>query len=605
MTVAVKHTTTKTVTTTANGNQVTQSTTTSHHVTVKSLLDRFVDLSLESDPFLCAQFGIRKHEDKLYDISKKAQLEKREKWLALQTEAKDFADKAQAILSEEEATNLNVLLDTCEANLVQAGIAGEDGYAIELENSHFGGLFVHLEVIFQNYQRVETAEDLHNYKKRLELCEDQFDHMIENFRSGIRRGITLSKESIELVIQKFGGSAGPEQPSSYDEDTEAAIKSPLNRAEKCKELLGDEHFLVATIRDIIFPGYSRAKRFLVEEYQQHARQYPGIYGLPDYERQYANYIYQNTNVRYGADEIHQIGIKEVARIEALLNEAKTACGFEGTLQEFQTAIQDKEKFPHLYYENSDDVLADYNKICQAAKEKMVDYFEKFPKFECTVAPVPEFLEKQMPLALYFSGTPTKAGQFMANMRLHKIKPSHQKTALCLHEANPGHHHQVSLGLENEDLHLARRMVFQTSYAEGWGLYCEYLGEEMGFYKDPFQYFGRLELEQFRAIRLVVDSGLHGKGWSVEQAVDYMLSKVSMSRAEIESEVKRYCALPGQALSYKVGEFKIKELRRYAEAELGDKFDIKKFHSCIIDSGMVPLGTLETIIKKWVASVKAA
>ncbi|ORY23766.1 DUF885-domain-containing protein [Rhizoclosmatium globosum] len=605
MTVAVKHTTTKTVTTTTDGKKVSQSTTTSHHVTVKSLLDRFVDLSFEIDPFSCAAFGIRKHEDVNFDISRKGQLERREKWLALQADTKNFADKTQAILSDEEAINLNLLLDTIEANLVQAGIAGEDGYFIELENSHFDGYFVHLESIFQDYQRVETAEDLHNYKKRLELCGEQFDHMIEHYRSGIRRGITLSKESIELVIQKFGASAGPEEPCSFEESTEAAIKSSWNRAEICKELLGDEHFLVSAIRDVIFPGYSRAKRFLVEEYQQHARQYPGIYGLPDYERQYANYIYQNTNVRYGADEIHQIGIKEVARIEALLNEAKTACGFEGTLQEFQTAIQDKEKFPHLYYENSDDVLADYTKITQAAKEKMVDYFEKFPKFDCSVVAMPEFLEQRMPIALYFSGTPEKAGRFAANMQLHKVKPSHQKTAVCLHEANPGHHHQISLGLENEDLHLARRMAFHTAYAEGWGLYCEYLGEEMGFYKDPFQYFGRLEAEQFRAVRLVVDSGLHAKGWSVEQAVDYILSKVSMSRPEVESEVKRYCVRPGQALSYKVGEFKIKELRRYAEAELGDKFDIKKFHSCIIDSGMLPLGTLETIVKRWVSSVKTA
>ncbi|KAI8616374.1 hypothetical protein BC830DRAFT_205501 [Chytriomyces sp. MP71] len=470
-------------------------------------------------------------------------------------------------------------------------------------SDHMSSAFAFLEMIVRNYQREEDKQDIINYKTRLGLLAVQVPHVIASYQSGIRRGITLNKEGTLLMIKKFRDASGGDDVSA-EAATEFARKSPLNKAAKAKEFLGDEDYLLAPIRDLLIPGFAKIAKFLEDEYLQHARPTPGLYGLPDFEAQYSTFILENTNIKYTASEIHEIGLVEVARIEALMEKSKTDFGFQGTLQEFQKDLNNKEKYPSLFYDNADDITKDYVSICEAAKAKMVDYFDKFPKFDCKVEAVPEFLEAQMPLAFYMQGTPTTAGTFSFNNRLHKIKPSHQKTALCLHEANPGHHHQVSLAYENENLHLARRLVMQTSYAEGWGLYCEYLGEEMGFYSDPLQYFGRLELEMFRAIRLVVDSGLHGKGWSVDQAVDYMLSKVSMSRDEIVTEVSRYCVIPGQALSYKVGEFKIKELRRFAEAELGAKFDIKKFHACVIDFGSLPLGTLEIVVKNWVAATKA-
>ncbi|KAJ3015608.1 UNVERIFIED_CONTAM: hypothetical protein HDU68_012645 [Siphonaria sp. JEL0065] len=606
MTVGVKHTVeTRTTKTFADGHKETSTATSAYTVSVKSLLDKFVDLQFQESPTACIMFGVRKYEDRrVFSLSKEDALAARERLVDLQTEVKAFLEQAGDALSAKEAADIAFLLETIDMDLTARGIPGEQGYSLELSENHMSSAFVYLEMTFMDYQREETAEDLRNCKTRLELVGPQFDYLIENLRNGIRRGVTLNKESIELFIKKLAGNAGPEF-SSEDEATEFATKSVLNKAVKAKELLDDEHFFVPVIRDVIVPGFKKAKKFLEEEYAQHARKNAGIYGLPNYKEEYATAIFQNTTVRYTAEEVHQIGLAEVARIQALMEETKNKIGFEGTLYEFQTALQDKEKYPNLFYENPDDVLNDYNKIVHAAKAKMVDYFEKFPKFECVIEPIPAFLEEQAPLAMYQPGTPEKAGKFVFNRRLHKTKPSHQKTALCLHEANPGHHHQVSLAFENTDLHLANRMAFHTGYAEGWGLYSEYLGEEMGFYSDPFEYFGRLELEMWRAVRLVVDSGLHAKGWSIEESVDYMLSKVSISRAEAETEAKRYSVWPGQALAYKIGEIKIKDLRKYAESELGDKFDIKKFHSQIIDYGSVPLGTLETIVKKWVASVKSA
>ncbi|KAJ3403306.1 hypothetical protein CcCBS67573_g05347 [Chytriomyces confervae] len=596
--------TTTTATVDGNSSTTTKTTTTttktftpvSNLEAISKLNDKYVDIIFKEDPFNCAVFGVRKYEDQVFDLSLECMKKSLADRQALLEEVKRFEAGAEGALSVQEAIDLNILKEALEGNIESLGVPGEVGYAFELLHNHMMSPFASLEMLIGNYQRKETKEDLINYNTRLQLLGAQFDHVIASYKSGIRRGITLNKEGAELMIKKFSDGIGGE---TLEERTEFAAKSPLNMAKEAKELLGDEHYLVPAIRDHILPGYAKVKTFLEQEYLPHVRQSPGLYGMPDYEKQYAAFILQNTNIRYTPTEVHEIGLKEVARIEALMETAKTTCGFEGTLQEFQADLFNKEKYPQLYYEKDEDTIQDYIEICAAAKAKMVDYFDKFPKFDCRVEPVPAFLEMQMPLAFYMQGTPTTAGCFSANMRLHKIKPSHQKTALCLHEANPGHHHQVSLALENDNLHLARRLTFYTSYAEGWGLYCEYLGEEMGFYSDPFQYFGRLELEMFRAIRLVVDSGLHGKGWSVDQAVDYMLSKVSMTRDEIVTEVSRYCVIPGQALSYKIGEFKIKELRAYAEKELGEKFDIKKFHACVIDYGMVPLGTLEQIVKNWV------
>ncbi|KAJ3250517.1 hypothetical protein HDU77_006583 [Chytriomyces hyalinus] len=611
-------TTTKTtsVKTAADGRKTTTTTTKtvvqktvgealSNAETIKALYDQFADLLLEEDALSCVVFGVKRHEDKLFDISIAGAHTACEKRRAILTQITAFEAESAASFGAQESADVVFLRGAIEGQLAQMGVPGEDGYFVEMGQTHMTSVFVHMEMMFKEYQPTETKQDLVNYRTRLELMGPQFDAMIEGFQSGINRKITLNKDGVDLLVKKFSDSCGGGAELSFQEATDLAIKSPLNRAEECKTLIGDEHFLVPVIRDTIISGFAKARKFLLEEYMPHARTQAGIYGLPGYEEEYSNLIYYHTNVRYSANEIHEIGVKEVARIEALMEKAKTACGYEGSLADFKLDIQDREKFPALFYDNLDNVIPEYEKICAAARIKMEDYFNKFPKFDCKVEALPEFMEQQMPLAMYMAGTPAKSGSFMVNMHLHKTKPKHTMTALSLHEAIPGHHHQVSLALENEDLHLGRRMVHNTAFAEGWALYCEYLGEEMGFYSDPFQYFGRLDEEMFRAVRLVVDSGLHAKGWSVEQAISYFLSKVGAGLDEVTSEVKRYCVMPGQALAYKVGEMKIRELRRYAEEELKEAFDVKEFHNSVLDFGSLPLSTLDAVVKKWVADVKAS
>ncbi|KAJ3114221.1 hypothetical protein HDU96_002390 [Phlyctochytrium bullatum] len=569
---------------------------------IKALNDKVVDVFLRSDPLYAPIYGIRgKFEDDIFRVSKEHQLEDLQFFHDVSAEVAALEKDFGATMTPKDLGDVRFLKYAIEVAIDQIGVPGEKGYYIELSENHMGGNLMHFEMGFAMYQPAATQEDFDNYRKRLEKVPSRFDDIITNFRHGIARKVTLPKSSIELLIKKCKESSGEGK-----EDLDAYVRAmPMAKAEEAKTVTGDEAYMVEHIKKYVLPSFAKVGKFLEEEYLPHARTNDGLYGLDGYKEAYEAYIFQNTTVRYKADEIHALGLKEVERIAALMEQAKASSGFTGTLAEFRAAINDRTKFPQLYFENpAEEVIPYYVDIMKRATEKMKEYFAKFPKFECEIAEVPAFMEKQAPLAFYNPGTPEKSGVFRANMLLHKTKPKHVAVAVCLHEAMPGHHQQISIALEKEDEHLIRKFVMETAYAEGWGLYSEYLGEEMGFYSDPLDYYGRLECEMQRALRLVVDSGLHAQGWTIEQGVEEMAKYLSLPREELYTEVKRYAVIPGQALSYKIGELKIKELRKLAEAELGARFDIKQFHSVVIDDGSMPLQTLEEAVKDWISKVKS-
>ncbi|KAJ3095672.1 hypothetical protein HDU97_006621 [Phlyctochytrium planicorne] len=571
--------------------------------TIKVLSDRAVDLLIEPDPLYAPIFGIKKFEDEAFNVSLPYRLEWLDRCRDILAEVKAFETQNLKDLSEQDKADLRFLKYALEKPIENEGIPGEKGYAVELEESHMSGNIMQLEMGFAGYQPASTPEDFANYKVRLSKLPSRFDHIIDNFRIGIKRGITLPLVSIDLLIKKCASSSC--EGLEGEKLDEALLNNPMAKREEAKKVMGDERYLLEDLKTSIVPAFAKVKKFLEEEYRQHARKSDGIYGLEGYKEAYEAYIFKHCSTRYNADEIHELGLKEVARVQARMEEAKNLCGFEGTIKEFQNAINDRERYPQLYFEKPDEeVIPFYQEIMGRAVEKMKDYFERFPKFECKIVEVPKNMEMQLPLALYMPGTPEKPGEFKCNMRLHRTKPRHVAVAICLHEAMPGHHHQLSLALENKDQHVIRKMIFETAYAEGYGLYCEYLGEELGFYSDPFDLFGRLECEMQRACRLVVDSGVHAKGWSVEEGVEYMMKYLSLPREEILTEVRRYCVYPGQALSYKVGEIKIRELRSRAEKELGERFGIKEFHAVLLDQGSVPLGVLEEAVEAYIASKKS-
>ncbi|KAL2917885.1 hypothetical protein HK105_202758 [Polyrhizophydium stewartii] len=554
---------------------------------VTALMDQYVGLIERIFPVESAMFGLNNYPDEIFDISAEQTKKK----------AETIEDMVSRISAIDKTKLVTVKVDDFEAlkgaiDDLKIGLTTYDDY---IPASQMGGAFASFHLGIMGFQTLENAQDAENLKKRLLKCHERFGHSIDCYRLGVAKGITLPAASIDLLIDLCGNMV-----------VEDPAESVFHKSFKDKIVAVGlpEDFLLDTIRESVVPAYKAVKEFLETEYKSHARANAGIFGLPDYERVYNDLIFTNTSVRYTADELHQKGLDEVARIRKRMEAIKDKV-FEGTLAEFFVALKDKERFPQLHFANADEeAVPAYKAMIERIDKKMPQYFNKFPKFPCAVEAVPKEAESSMPIAYYMPGTADKPGTFFANILVSKDAPNHSAMALTLHEAIPGHHHQVSLALEMPVPHVFHKTLSNTAFDEGWGLYAEYLGEEMGMYDTDFDLFGRLEMEMHRALRLVVDTGLHTKGWTIEKCVEYMRENLSMSDAQLYSEVKRYAVIPGQALAYKVGEIKILELRKKAEDALGGKFDIRTFHDVVIDHGSVRLDVLEKNVDEWIASVKA-
>jgi uncharacterized protein (DUF885 family) len=302
-------------------------------------------------------------------------------------------------------------------------------------------------------------------------------------------------------------------------------------------------------------------------------------------------------------EIHEIGLREVERIRGEMEAVIEESGFEGTFQEFLEFLRTDERF---FFDTAEELLTTYRDIAKRVDPKLVEQFGTLPRLPYGVTPVPDYAAESQTTAYYQPGSleAGRPGYFNANTYDLKSRPSWEMEALTLHEAVPGHHLQISLAQELEDVPEFRKQMGTTAFVEGWALYAESLGEEMGFYQDPYSKFGQLTYEMWRAIRLVVDTGIHSLGWSRERAIEMFERNTGKARHDIEVEVDRYIVWPGQALAYKIGELKIKELRAFAEEELGERFDVRELHDRILENGAVPLDVLETHIRDWVAAEAA-
>ncbi|KAI8896805.1 hypothetical protein BC833DRAFT_643984 [Globomyces pollinis-pini] len=413
---------------------------------------------------------------------------------------------------------------------------------------------------FEGYQRMESTNDFLNYKSRL----NQIPDMIE-----------------EGMI------------------TENPADSPFNFHRRWTSLGIKEDALLKTITNLVNPAILLLKNYISSEYLPHARPNPGLFGIPNHRSIYENFSKYHTTTSYSSEDLHNIGLSEVERIAGRMEEVKNQV-FEGTFEEFKVSLANKQLYPQLYVSDRDEIIPYYEKIMMEINQILPQYFNHLPKTVCEIHAVPVALEASMPMGYYMGGNEDVPGKFMVNLSLCQDKPLQQATALILHEAMPGHHLQSSL-VQEKDQHLSASFSFYTAYVEGWGLYAEYLGEEMGLYRDPLALYGRLEYEMHRALRLVVDTGLHIKGWTIDECVALLEKHLTMTKDEVLSEVKRYCAMPGQALAYKIGEMKIRELRASAERELGDKFQIKDFHDLVLDSG-VPMDVLEVKVNNWISSL---
>jgi uncharacterized protein (DUF885 family) len=320
--------------------------------------------------------------------------------------------------------------------------------------------------------------------------------------------------------------------------------------------------------------------------------------LPDGRAWYAFNARVNASTSLNPRQIHELGLSEVKRIRAEMDKVIAQTGFKGSFGEFLDFMR---KDPRFFYTDAADLLRGYRDICKRADPELARLFGKLPRLTYGVLPVPTYAEKSQTTGYYQAGSleAGRPGYFFANTYALDTRPKWEMEALTLHEAVPGHHLQIALTQEMENVPEFRRHGGYTAFGEGWGLYAESLGTEMGFYKDPYMNFGRLVYEMWRAIRLVVDTGMHDMGWTRQQAIGYFLANASKNEHDVTVEVDRYIVWPGQALAYKIGELKIKELRAYATKELGEKWDVRAFHDQLLRQGALPLDLLEKRTKNWV------
>ncbi|OAZ03970.1 DUF885 domain-containing protein [Flavobacterium succinicans] len=443
-------------------------------------------------------------------------------------------------------------------------------------------------------QPFKTEKDYTNFLKRMELYSQWIDSAMVYMKKGIKEGAVLPKALTLKMIPQF-----EQMPTAKVEDNlfYSAVKlMPTTISAATKQDIANKYSAVITTK--LIPKYQKMSTFLKTEYLPASRNSSGIGSLPFGKQLYSSYAKQWTTTTTTPEAIHELGLKEVARIRSEMEKVKAQVGFKGSLLAFFDEVRNKKEL--MPFTKPEQVIVNFNRIHKVIEPKVNQLFSLQPKTKFEVRRTEAFREKTAS-AEYNQGTAdgSRPGIFYVPIPDVKSYNMYGDEDLFLHEAIPGHHFQVSLQQENANLPDFRKFNWFGAYGEGWALYTESLGKELGLYQDPYQYFGMLSNEMHRAIRLVVDTGLHSKGWTREQAIEYSLGNEAESEASIIPEIERYMAIPGQALSYKMGQLKIMELREKAKTKLGSAFDIKKYHEKVLESGCLPLALLETKINHWI------
>ncbi|MBI3557807.1 MAG: DUF885 domain-containing protein [Deltaproteobacteria bacterium] len=437
----------------------------------------------------------------------------------------------------------------------------------------------------------DSAKELADIFSRLEKIPALIDQTMALMQEGLKQGVTPPKITMRDV---------PDQIKNVlEEDPD---KNPLLASlRKVK----DEavHIRAAELlKHSLLPAFQRFRDFVKDTYLPNCRESIAWTALPNGADWYAYRVRTSTTTRLSPKEIHEIGLSEVKRIRGEMDAVMKSTGFKGSFAEFKEYLRTDSKF---FYTDAADLLTGYRDIAKRIDPQLIHLFGKLPRLTYGVLPVPSYAEKSQTTAYYEPGSPDsgRAGNFFANTYNLKSRPKWEMESLTLHEAVPVHHLQIALAQELENVPEFRRFGFYTAFVEGWGIYAESLGGAIGLYEDPYSKFGQLTYEMWRAIRLVVDTGMHSLGWTREQALDFFKEYTGKSEHDITVEVDRYIVWSGQALAYKIGQLKITELRENAKKQLGDKFDIRRFHDVLLGSGAVPLDTLEAMVTEWTSSQK--
>jgi len=516
---------------------------------------------------------------------------------ALQSDLTALAQIDRAALSREDRISHDVFrwtrqnsLDALSPDLLKLSLARP--------LDHFTGIHSVIPELHSgdSVATYKTLADHENSLKRLSAFAFQLDVATARFRQGMAIGIVHPKLVITNIIGQLDNllEGGPEKSVMM----KPLVQLPADLSAADKTRLQAEYARV--IGTEVNPALARLRSFLADEYLPHARDTTGLSALPGGDALYAWAVRNHTTTNMTPDEIHNLGLSEVARIKAGMEQVRRRTGFKGDLPAFFTYLRTDPRFKP---KSAEDLKARYQAVGARVDAHIRDLFSTIPKAPLDIRPVPAFKEKTDAAGSYMPGTPdgSRAGVFYFNTYDLPSRTTPRIETLYLHEAIPGHHFQISLAQENETLPPFQRFGGNTAFIEGWALYAESLGPELGLFKDPYQLMGRYDDEMLRAMRLVVDTGLHSKSWTRDQAIQYMLTNSAMSQTDATAEVERYIAMPAQALAYKIGQLTLTRLRQTAQTRLGKTFDLRAFHEQVLTSGALPLSVLETKIKDWIES----
>ena len=552
---------------------------------LEALIHDFEEAQLKRDPVTAGELGDADALKRLPDVSLAAERKS-------QIENKEFLSRHAQLstrpMSEEERLNYDLLGFALKQ---KQRLAPFDEARLPFTND--SGFFNNV-LYLARQTRFEKISDYEAYASRLTELPRYFLQHKNNMRRGMESEFTAAAEIMPGILETVENLAS--QPA-----TEHPLYQPFTRypdsisAEDQARLkeLGE-----AAIKSSVLPAYKNLAEFLAEDYIPKARQTSGIGDSEEARNYYRALVRYFTTLDMTPDEIHQKGLAEVTRIRSKMDSIIEEVGFDGDFSEFIAELRSNPKF---YAKSERELLMTASYIAKKLDGKMPEYFGMLPRLSYGVMPVPKEIAPTYTTGRYWGGSPEqgRAGNYVVNTYNLKQRPLYNLPALTAHEAVPGHHQQIAIAQENEDVPRFRQSLYPNAFGEGWGLYSEKLAGEMGIYETPYERFGQLTYEMWRACRLVVDTGLHWKGWSREQAEACFLENSALAAHNVKTEVDRYISWPGQALAYKIGELKILELRQRAKNALGVEFDIRRFHDAVLEDGGVPLNLLEKKIDRWI------
>ncbi len=550
---------------------------------LQSYIDRAWQLRLEANPDLAYSNGDEQAAGKLVDMSPNALAEMNTK------EAKLLSELTQLDLSKlnkEEKINAQILQYQLQ-NSVDRYRYKEHYLPISSES----GFHAYIASIAKG--RFNTKEDYQHYIAKLKALPNYFAEQTHWLQQGLDSGITAPQVTLKGFEDSIRAFIVPAEHSSY---FAPFTQYPESFSEQEKQQLTQQG--KAVVANAVIPTYQAFFDFMTQKYIPQARTTIAASAFPDGNEYYENRVRYFTTLNITADEVHQLGLKEVKRIRAEMQAVIEQVEFKG---DFAAFLEFLRTDPQFYPQTKRELLEYASYIAKKADAVLPKYFGKLPRKPYGIVEVPAEIAPKYTTGRYSgSNRDDEPGYYWVNTYALDKRPLYEMEALTLHEAVPGHHLQISLNQELTSLPNFRRYSYISAFGEGWGLYSEHLGLEAGFYKDPYSNFGRLTYEMWRAARLVVDTGMHSKGWSRQQALDFMASNTALSMHNVTTEIDRYITWPGQALSYKIGELTIKRLRTKAETELGEKFDIRAFHDAVLANGSVPMELLEQQINDFIA-----